>query len=286
MSGGRAVRVAGAAAVLAVALVGCTWPGDEQVPDATQEPLPAVQTASAADVAVVDQADPAEAAAAASAAFFASSPVAVLAGPDLDDQVAAASIAVALGVPMLLGDAATDAAGSTDDAGSTDAPEAEPSASPDATADAGAPAAPAGAELDRLGATWAVTVGAAAPGGDITTVDVDPADPDAAAAALGIVLEAAPVDGDPLDAVAALDPGGSALLAEPGTPASPAPTATDDAGAPPTLPDVTRAAPLDTTTLVAIDDDAQLPAVANARASGASVALLPRTTRDCSRQVR
>ena len=267
MSGGRAVRVAGAAAVLAVALAGCTWPGDEQVPDATPEPLPAVQTSAGSDVAVVDQADAAEAAAAASAAFFASSPVAVLAGPELDDQVAAASIAVALGVPMLLGDAAADAAVSTD------APESEPTGTPDATADAGAPATPADAEFDRLGATWAVTVGAAAPAGEVTTIDVDPTETSAAAEALGIALEAAPVDGDPLDAVAALDPGGTVLLAEPGTPASPAPTATDDAQ--PALPEVTRAAPLDTMTLVAIDDDAQLAAVASARASGASVALLP-----------
>ncbi|WP_353807951.1 hypothetical protein [Agromyces sp. SYSU T00194] len=304
MSGGRTIRIGGAAAAaaLALALGGCTWPVGE--PDASEATLPPVEAATPADVAVVDAADPAAAAAAASAAFFASSPVVVLAGPDPDDRLAAASIAVALGVPMLLGDAAgggsagggsagggsAGGGAASDDDGADAAtassdPTATAPASPTATGvpgetDAPAPAEPVTTadELARLGATHVVNVGAAAPADVVAVIDIDPSDPAGAAAALGIALEAVAVDADPLDAVTDLEPGDGVLLADPAPPeasASPVPTAGDGAQASPTLPEVTRAPPLDTTTLVAVHDPAQLAAVANARAAGASVSFLP-----------
>ncbi|WP_448612185.1 hypothetical protein [Geodermatophilus sp. URMC 60] len=182
-------------------------------------------------------------AASASRALFDSAEVVVVARDgDAAGTLLGASAATGLGVPLLL----------------------EPAG--------GGPADALSSELERLGTTTVLAVGAAEGGagseGGPEVVAV-PAAPDAVAEVAGVELgEAQQVDGDgAAAAVAALDPGRPAAL----QPADAEP-ATGDAGDG-ELPAVERAEPLDDTVVVTTGAPEALAGVATARAAGARVQL-------------
>ena len=247
-------RVLPAALALAL-LAGCT--GDDEPAEqaaassaqATPEVTAVLTAAPGATRTLVADADPAAAAVSASRAVFTSSPVAVVAGTDdASGQLLAASAAVGLGVPLLLGGSDV-----------------------------------VGPELDRLGVTSVLAVGEDAglpTGGDVEVVTV-PADAGAVAQATG--LELGPVQlvqpADRAAAVAALGPDSLPALAADDDPSSAAPSsaAPSSSGSPAAdpgrLPEVRRAAPLTDVVVLASGADDSLAGIATARAAGADVLL-------------
>ena len=211
-------------------------------PEPETPPLPApVAAAPAEQLTVLGEPDPAAAALQVSAALFERSPVVVL--TDAEQQLPAASVAVALGVPVL--DVATD-------------PEL------------------LGAELDRLGADHAVLLGELPEDAsleDITVVSAAPT-PDGLDRALGVSFEAQELDAGtpPAEAVAALDPETPHLLVPDGAAPADAGSEPQQSEPLPALRPSERAAGLLT---LATDDPAGLLGVATARAAGAEVLLLP-----------
>ena len=186
---------------------------------------------------VVADTEPVAAAVSTSRALFEESGVVVVA-PDGDRAATllGASAAVGLGVPLLL-----DPDGEDGD---------------DAVA----------GELDRLGATTVLAVGADTAPGDADVVSV-PASAEAVAAATGLDLaEADPVpEGGEAAAVAGLDPDAPAAL-RPEDGDEPA-----EGEASGELPEVERADPLEGTVVLTDGDPAALAGVATARAAGATV---------------
>jgi hypothetical protein len=215
----RTTGTAGLLSVTCVAalLAACTVTGQPDGSRTSPSPAPPqVHTAELrlpeAPATVVDGADAATLAAGTSAALFTSAPVAVVA-QDFDPErlLRAASLAVALGAPLLLDASATPATSARTGAG------ADPAVGPTETP-AQAPDDVTAAELDRLDVLAVLTVGdvqiEATP-----TRDVVPApDDDAALAALlGLTLERTVVEatGDPavdVSAVAGLDRAAPLLL--------------------------------------------------------------------------
>lgn len=237
---------------------------------------------------------------AASAAFYASSPVAVLA-PSLDPeaQLRAASVAVALGAPLLLeplpepAPLPDDGAATADPAPADGAPAATPTTPgiPDVVA-----------ELERLGAVAVVTVGAAGRGLPAGVAAVPaPADDDGLAALVGRDLRPSPVAADDagtgdVAAVAALDRDAPALLTSDTAPADePTDEPAGEAAAEPTPDPVAKtgtASPTPTAVAAALPltelpdppqgglvmttgDPAEVAAVATARAAGVDVLAVP-----------
>jgi hypothetical protein len=246
----RALPIALAAVLITGA---CSGAPAVDAPDSEAEPEQPVARVGTAAVGerltVVTGDDPVAASVSASRTFFEDAEVVVVAAEgDRAGTLLGASAAVALGVPLLLG------------------------------ADGDGLAEPVLAELDRLGTTTVLAVGAAAPargagsapsspsGGDARVIGV-PADPAALAAVLGEHLaEADPVaEGAEVAAVAALDPDEPAALrpeggaAAEGTPA--------EGG----LPDVEDADPLENTLVLVTGDPEGLAGTATARAAGARV---------------
>lgn len=226
----RSLRTA-LVAVTALALVGCAAvvapDGErEETPTASPTPTPTPEppTVHVGEVAlpdaattVLDATDPVQAAARTSEALFATAPVAVVApADDAAAQLRAASVAVALGAPLLL---------TADDATAGDGSEpAEPSESTDGSEDgtdagADAPATPDGdatrAELERLEVLAVLTVGAVALELDDDVLVLPAPDDDAALADL-VRLELAAAEpvaaGSETGAVVALDRDAPTLL--------------------------------------------------------------------------
>lgn len=307
-------RVASAAtAVLATcvaALTACTEARPD-TPSPTPTPTPVLQGEARlpdGPAAVLPGADDVTLALSASAAFYASSPVAVLA-PSLDPeaQLRAASVAVALGAPLLLEPLPEPAPLEGADPAPADPAPADP-APADGAAPPPTPAAPSvadvAAELERLGAVAVVTVGAVGQDlpGDVAAVPA-PADRRDLAVLVGRDLPASPVTADDagtgdVAAVAALDRDAPALLTTDATPADePAsePTATDEPTDEPTGEPVAKAAtstPSPTASAPALPvtelpdapdgglvlttgDPAEVAAVATARAAGVDVLAVP-----------
>jgi hypothetical protein len=235
----RTTGTAGLLSVTCVAalLAACTATGQPDGSRTSPSPAPPqVHTAELrlpeAPATVVDGVDAATLAAGTSAALFTSAPVAVVA-QDFDPErlLRAASLAVALGAPLLLDASATPATSARTGAGAD--PAVGPSAGP-TEPPAQAPDDVTAAELDRLGVLAVLTVGdvqiEATP-----TMDVVPApDDDAALAALlGLTLERTVVEatGDPavdVSAVAGLDRAAPLLLSIGPAPAADADTAEPD----------------------------------------------------------
>ncbi|SDM10308.1 hypothetical protein SAMN05660642_01669 [Geodermatophilus siccatus] len=189
--------------------------------------------------------DPVASAASASRALFDRADVVVVARDgDAAGTLLGASAATGLGVPLLL----------------------EPAG--------GGSADPLSGELERLGTTTVLAVGAAGGGaggeGGLEVVAV-PAAPDAVAEVTGLELdEAQQVDAD--DAVAAV------AGLDPEQPTALQPTGTEPAGDEPgdgELPAVERAEPLEDTVVVSTGAPEALAGVATARAAGAHVQLSP-----------
>lgn len=274
---------------------------------------PATRLQAVADPALVlGGTDAATVALATTQALYAEAPlVAVAAADDYDAQARAASVAVPLGVPMLLAPSVVTvpaAAPSTVAAGSPSATTAA-AATATTTAATGTPApsasaAPAGAglappatgapvdlaaELERLGTRTVVTFGSvpeAAVGFDVDVV-VAPSDP----ARLGALAGAAPltpttITGDQLaTSVAALAPGPAGALLT----LAPAATADDPASGDP-LPSVARAAaPAGMVALADRTDPTATAAIASARAAGVPVIAVdggdPRASADSRAQL-
>ena len=210
-------------------------------------------------------------AAATSEALYAEAPV-VVAAPagDLAAQARAASVAVAMGAPLLLSPAATSS-------GST-APAPSGSSSPSPAAGSPAPADEGdatAAEVERLGAEAVLAVGADAatwaPGLDDVDVVAAPEDPAALAELAGVRL------GDPQPArhaglrraVAGLALEGTPVLAVDGTPAAAGRSADGE------LPQLDAPARLDgVVVLASAYTPDSLAAIATARAAGATVHVL------------
>lgn len=295
-----------ALATCVAALTACTDARpDTPSPTPTPTPTPALQGEARlpdGPATVLPGADDVTLALSASAAFYASSPVAVLA-PALDPeaQLRAASVAVALGAPLLLEPLPEPAPLPDADAETTDPAPAD-GAAPAPTPPAPPSAADVVAELERLGAVAVVTVGAVGqdlPAG-VAAVPA-PTDDDELAALVGRDLPPAPVAADDagtgdVAAVAALDRGAPALLttdaAPPGAPAGeptgePAdqPTADPVAKAAASSPSPTPSAPAlpvtelpgapDGGLVLTTGDPTELAAVATARAAGVDVLAVP-----------
>ncbi len=223
-------------AALTLTLGGCTVPF---LPE--PDPLPPVETRLPTDeLTVVADEDAAPASIRMSESLFASSPVAVLAEVADDSRMAAAaSAAIALGVPMLLLDASAD---------------------------------PVNAELDRLGVTNVVAFFEldedTAPGRDIVSVEPNTED---LTRALGIEFTAlpAPAAGSRAEAVSALIAGealtGTTIVASTSTPA---PSGSGQ------LREVQRGETLGAVLVLAVNADQQLATIATARAAGASIQLV------------
>jgi hypothetical protein len=216
---------------------GCGTASGEEAEDAAG----VATSAPDARLTLVADADPVVSAAAASRALFDRADVVVLARDgDAAGTLLGASAATGLGVPLLL----------------------EPAG--------GGPADALGSELERLGTTTVLAVGAAEGGGDGgPEVVAVPAVPDAVAEATGLELgEVQQVDGDgAAAAVAGLD-------AE--QPAALQPTGAEPAGGEAgegELPAVERAEPLEDTVVVTTGAPEALAGVATARAAGARVQL-------------
>jgi len=268
--------VVGACALLAVA---CTAPA---TPDGTASPTPTptpppVYTAELRlpeeATTVVGGTAPATLAAGMSTALYESAPVAVVApADDVAAQVRAASVAVALGAPLLLDTPAAEVP-------ATDAPTATPTpAAADAPADD-----PTTAELDRLGVLAVLTVGDVMPEvGDDVVVVTAPEDDRALAELLRVELAAPPFEASPppgadVSAVAALDRDAPTLLTPPPSPSpSSGPERTADAGpgeedTTPELPRTELAEAPDGALVLTTGAQAELAAVATARAAGVEV---------------
>lgn len=251
--------VAGAVVVLA----GCTPSGPSVLPRPSVTAV--VQEPGAATV--LTATDAAELAVQASGAFFAEAPV-VVAAPAGDGaaQVRAASLAVVLGIPVLLSDAAL-------------------------------PAGLVAGELDRLGTQTVLTVGevsglpveqdAATPAPEATEQAVDvtvdlvraPDDVEDLGAVVGrdLVLGDAVTEGGQVGALAALDPGTPTLLdlavdAASTSPPSGTPRA-DDGGS--RLPEIAATERLTGVSALSDGAAAQVAAVGTARAAGADVLVVP-----------
>jgi len=185
-----------------------------------------------------------EMAAATTTALFESAPVVVLAGDgDLPSQARAASVAVALGVPLLL-------------------------------APAGSASATVRAEVARLAPAAVLTVGPAAAtwAGQLDDVDAvhAPGDDERLAELTGLDLGPSTPASDPevLRAVAALDRKGEVPLLAAGE-------ADAGRGDVEGLPDVRATGSADGTVMLTTDDPARTAAVATARAAGAEVVVVP-----------
>jgi hypothetical protein len=244
-------------------------------------------TISSPDASLTVIADPSEIAAsvATSRALFTTAPVVVVApvgAPEV--QEVAARAAVALGVPLLIGDAASE--GSDDDSdssttstpgtseptpnettGSADGAQPEPSASGE-TSEAGTLLAD---ELDRLKTSTALLVGDTAdlPGGnasddgDVTAVRAK-ASAHAVGAAIGYRL-ATPAENNPATFASEI-----AALEAPKNTSTSTPSAADGSE----IPTVKRPTPIDDTAAIALSGVEQLAAIATARAAGIPVHLL------------
>jgi hypothetical protein len=238
---------------LLVAATGCT----SGSADVAQQRAESVTRAPASALTLVADADPAASAVSASRALFDRSTVAVVARDgDRAATLVGASAAVGLGVPLLVEPAGTGAGDVL------------------------------GTELDRLGATTVLLVGASGPAADpsggpgigrsnrqVVTV---PADAAAVEKATGLDLRDADpvsVDGGPA-AVAELDPRNPAALRPvevDGSRSSTADDASEDGEA--TVPEVRRGDPLSGTLVLASGSPESLGGIATARAAGADVRL-------------
>ncbi|SFK99487.1 hypothetical protein [Geodermatophilus ruber] len=224
-------------ALTVVVLLGACTPVAEKTAEAGEPAVVGTSVPDAALTLVADE-DPVASAAATSRALFDSAEVVVVARDgDAAGTLLGASAAVGLGVPLLL----------------------EPAG--------GGTAEPLGAELDRLGTTTVLAVGAAE-GSAAEEVLAVPAVPEAVAAATGLELsDVRRVDLDGASAaVAALGPEWPVALQPPGTDGDPA----GDVGA---LPVVDRADPLTGTLVLATGDPTAVAGLATARAAGARVHL-------------
>ncbi|MCL3860904.1 hypothetical protein [Actinotalea sp. K2] len=273
-------------------LLGCTPDSDPDggraTPSPTPTPEPTVHVAEVRlpdDPAVVLPGDgPVELAAATSAALYLSAPLAVVApADDVDAQRRAASVAVAVGAPMLLWDA------------------------PDPNGDSSAPH-PTEVELERLEVLTVLSVGDVPVGGlgDVDVVEV-PAQDDQLADLLGWEADTGPgttdrpEDDDAADAgepapaddvlteVVALERGRPVLLggstagrptAEPSPPPSPTGASDDTAAATATDPENTvplteLAEPVEGGVVLTTGEETQLAAVATARSVGLPVLTAP-----------
>ena len=191
---------------------------------------------------MLGEADPAAGALEASVAMFERSPVVVLAGAG--EELAAASVAVALGVPVL--DAGTD-------------PE------------------PLKEELDRLETTHVVMLGNDADEAALESRAVVRPQADAASLEelVGVRFEVreVPADASAAEAVAGLSLKTPELLvADDGAPATPGPAG---GAASEPLPELAAAQRTSGIVALAVDDAAGIAAVATARAAGTEVHLLP-----------
>jgi hypothetical protein len=231
----RAGRLCGLGLGVSLVLVGTGC----SAPEAQPSPLAApVAAAPAEQLTVLGEADPAAAALQVSAALFERSSVVVLTGAER--QLEAASVGVALGVPVL--DAATD-------------PKL------------------LGAELDRLGAAHVVLLGELPEDTSLDEVTLVPEDPSTGGLdrALGVAFEAHEV-ADTAAAVAALDPETPQLLLPQGGQPADGESPQQDAA---TLPQLQPAQPAAGLVALAAADPAGLLAVATARAAGAEVLVMP-----------
>lgn len=259
----RPVTALVAAVAAAGVLAGCTggpgpFPSATPTPTPTPEPLPAVARELGRPATVVPDAADDVVALAASTHLYERAPVVVLAPTGVvAAQLAGASAAVALGVPLLLTGGTADVA----------------------------------AELDRLETDAVLTVADAEvpPGSDVDVVPA-PDDEDDRAIVLGNDLgEPTPVPaGGEVAAVVALDatapvwltgaapaptseptasPSGTASPSDDGS-TSPEPSASDDAQV---LPPVERPGPPSGAAVLATGDPRQLAAIATARAAGLPV---------------
>lgn len=238
------------ATVLGVlALVGCTTTADERAADAS------VVTVQPADgTTAITAADAATRAIEASRLLVDSSPTVVVAdAADDDSMLLAAQAAVGLGVPLLLDEAAGDAAdGTGDDA--ADSEEPSPSGGSSSAESA------LSEEIDRLGADTVVAVG-----------DVDPESFD------GLEVVASDADADALAEATGTDVSGeaeslsAASIAEL-TPPERSATQPSDATLDP-MPE--PAAPLSGTVALSTDAPGDVAALATARAAGVPVTVLP-----------
>lgn len=226
------------AALLALSLGGCTLP-------LPPDPLPPIETSLPKDeLTVVADGDVSAASVNTSAALFSSSPVVVLASVgSVEQQLAAASAAISLGVPLLLVGSQTELLAN---------------------------------ELDRLGATHLVAVGDLDPddlGEEVTgRRELVAAGTTTAAlsAAIGIELSESeePSTGSPAAQAAELSPGEAIAPPEGQTP-------TNAPAEQKTLQEVERGKPLGAVVVLAIDADAQVATIATARAAGARIQLVP-----------
>lgn len=291
-----ATAVTAVLATCVAALTACT-DARPDTPSPTPTPTPVLQGEARlpdGTAAVLPGTDDVTLALSASAAFYASSPVAVLA-PSLDPeaQLRAASVAVALGAPLLLEPLPEPAPLPDPDVAPTDPAPA------DGAAQAPTPPAPPStadvvAELERLGAVAVVTVGAV--GQDLppeVAAVPAPADDDELAALVGRDLPRAPVAADDagtgdVAAVTALDRDAPALLTTdtlPSDGSADGPTGEPVAKAAASSPSPTPSAPAlpltelpgapDGGLVLTTGDPAELAAVATARAAGVDVLAVP-----------
>jgi len=253
---------------------------------ATSAPVAPELVQPAAGTTVVPGAGASELAIATSEALFASAPVVVLApADDVGAQARAASIAVQLGVPMLLAETAAEAAGrastSPSPSGSSTAGESATAGSGGASPDSAATGAMR-AELERLGASTVLDVGGASESlalGDDVTVVAATGDADlSAVTGLDPGAQELVGAGDLVAAVAAIDPATPTMLTvadgpDTGTP-SPDESTDESAGelaGGGALPALAAAPPLDDVLVLAFPDVKWLAAAATARAAGAQV---------------
>jgi hypothetical protein len=240
------VRLLPIAMVPLLCAAGCTAFFDEPGPSPVERRLAVATSAPDDRVTVIADTDPVAAAATMSRTLFDRSPVVVMARDgDRAGTLLAASAAVGLGVPLLLG------------------PE-----------DGGMPEVVT-AEIARLGSGTVLAVGLAADGaaegagpGEYDVVAV-PSEAGALAATTGLEFEPAEQvssHNDPAT-VAALDPAAPVALSLEETP-SPSSAAGDRS-----VPPVVRAEPLDGTLVLATGEAMSTAALATARAAAASVAL-------------
>ncbi len=236
----RTVRAIAGVCALAILLGGCAV----LFPEPTPRPLPPVTTTVPdADLTVIDSADEADASIRASVALFATSPVTVVAFADDErSRFAAASTAIALGVPLLI---------ANDDN------------------------RPLLRELDRLGTTDVVAIGPAPEGliEERVLYAVD-ATPGSIGALLGIELTERRVadDASVVGTLAELAPGEAVLL----TPEAVGATASPSPGAlPKPLPELRRGVPRHEVAVLGVDGEAQFAPVTTARAAGAQVLAMP-----------
>ncbi|WP_336923389.1 hypothetical protein [Aquipuribacter sp. SD81] len=307
---GTAARLAPLVLVAALA-AGCTGPtgttrpadgsgdgatgGTAAATAEAAEAGPAVPVVRAPEATTVLAEEQAALAVATSEALFASAPLVVLAPEDApEEQLRAAGVAVALGVPLLVAPAPPrpeSSAPASSAPASSAPPGAEGSAptqdegpsgagsdpSPVASDGGGGAEASAGvaAEVERLGATAAVVVGDVDTDGLPVETVTAPADPSALE---GLLRRPAPSPADVADLVA-LAPAAASQTSDPSDP--PGATGSAPGTAAPTdgrggLPATAPADGLGADVLVLTTGEAgEVPAVATARAAGAAVLLAP-----------